>query len=128
MRPWIDRAVELNVQDARFARATARAAAGDRDGALADLVAYLAREPAPEHLAEARALRAGLLDDGGNRAHQSRLPPQLVARIRLVEDRPDAALRALGGACAAGLPRRAAAGDRRRSRIRRSPGGGACLL
>ncbi|MFL5303696.1 MAG: hypothetical protein ACJ8F1_00715 [Polyangia bacterium] len=104
VRPWIDRAVELNVQDARFARATARAAAGDRDGALADLVAYLAREPAPEHLAEARALRAGLLDDAGSGARQSRLPPQLVARIRLVEDRPDAALRALGGACAAGLP------------------------
>ncbi len=105
VRPWIDRAVELNVQDARFARATARAAAADRGGALADLVAYLAREPAPEHLAEARALRTGLLDDAaGNRAHQSRLSPQLVARIRLVEDRPDAALRALGGACAGGLP------------------------
>ncbi len=104
VRPWIDRAVELNVQDARFARATARAAAGERDGALADLVAYLAREPAPEHLAEARALRAGLLDDAGKGAHQSRLPPQLVARIRLVEDRPDAALRALGGTCARGLP------------------------
>jgi len=104
VRPWIDRAVELNVQDARFARATARAAAGDRDGALADLVAYLAREPAPEHLAEARALRAGLLGDAATGAHQARLPPQLVARIRLVEDRPDAALRALGGACAPGLP------------------------
>jgi tetratricopeptide (TPR) repeat protein len=104
VRPWIDRAVELNVQEARFARATARAAAGDRQGALADLVAYLAREPAPEHLAEARAVRAGLLDDAGDHPHQSRLSPQLVARIRLVEDRPDAALRALGGACGSGLP------------------------
>ncbi|HXU61690.1 MAG TPA: ATP-binding protein, partial [Polyangia bacterium] len=104
VRPWMDRAVDLDVQEARFARATARVAAGDRPGALADLVAYLAREPAPAHLDEARALRAGLLDDGGDHAHQARLPPQLVARIRLVEDRPDAALRALGGACAAGLP------------------------
>ncbi len=104
VRPWIDRAVALDVQDARFARATARAAAGDRPGALGDLVAYLAREPAPAHLDEARALRAGLLDDGIDGAHAARLPPQLVARIRLVEDRPDAALRALGGACGPGLP------------------------
>ena len=32
--PWIDRAVALDVQEARFARAAARAAAGDRAGAL----------------------------------------------------------------------------------------------
>jgi len=104
IRPWIDRAVVLDVQEARFARATARAAAGDRSGALADLVAYLAREPAPAHLAEARALRSGLAGEAGEPSHDGRLPPQLVARIRLVEDRPDAALRALGGACASGLP------------------------
>jgi tetratricopeptide (TPR) repeat protein len=104
VRPWIDRAVALDVQEARFARATTRAAAGDRAGALADLVAYLAREPAPAHLAEARALRAGLAEQGSDPANAGRLPPQLVARIRLVEDRPDAALRALGGACAGGLP------------------------
>jgi tetratricopeptide (TPR) repeat protein len=104
VRPWIDRAVALDVQEARFARATTRAAEGDGAGALADLIAYLAREPAPGHLAEARALRAGLVDEGGARTHDDRLPPQLVARIRLVEDRPDAALQALGGACAAGLP------------------------
>ena len=29
-RPWVDRAVALDVQEARFARAVARAAAGDR--------------------------------------------------------------------------------------------------
>ena len=101
--PWIDRAVALDVQEARFARAVARAAAGDRAGALADLVAYVAREPFPEHLAEARALRAGL-GDGAARAGRAgagaaQLSPQLLARIRLLEDRPEAALRALGGSC-----------------------------
>jgi len=97
-RPWIDRAVALDVQEARFSRALARAAAGDRAGALDDLVAYVAREPRPEHLAEARALRAGLAGDAG------RPSAERIARIRLLEDRPDAALRALGGACAPGLP------------------------
>lgn len=107
VRPWIDRAVELDVQEARFARAVARAAAGDRDGALADLVAYVAREPNPEHLAEARALRAGLrgaATDPRSAAHGAQLSPQLLARIRLLEDRPGAARRALGGDCAPGLP------------------------
>jgi tetratricopeptide (TPR) repeat protein len=106
--PWIDRAVALDVQEARFARAVARAAAGDRAGALADLVAYVAREPNPEHLAEARALRAGLgqgaTRDGRAGAGAAQLSPQLLARIRLLEDRPEAARRALGGSCVAGLP------------------------
>ena len=97
-RPWVDRAVVLDVQEARFARALARAAGGDRPGALDDLVAYVAREPRPAHLAEARALRAGLT--GG----EGRPSAERLARIRLLEDRPDAALRALGGVCAAGLP------------------------
>jgi tetratricopeptide (TPR) repeat protein len=102
--PWIDRAVELDVQDARFARAVSRAAADDRAGALGDLIAYLAREPDPEHLAEARALRAGLADGPAGRSRERRPSPQLLARIRLLEDRPDAALRALGGTCAPDLP------------------------
>jgi tetratricopeptide (TPR) repeat protein len=99
---WIDRAVALDVQEARFARAASRAAAGDRAGALEDLVAYVAREPSPEHLAEAQALRAGLAD--GRARAETRPSPQLLARIRLLEDRPDAALRALGGSCTADLP------------------------
>jgi Flp pilus assembly protein TadD len=97
-RPWIDRAVVLDVQEARFARALARAAGGDRAGALDDLVAYVAREPRPAHLVEARALRAGLT---GGEGHPS---AERLAHIRLLEDRPDAALRALGGACAPGQP------------------------
>ncbi len=97
-RPWTDRAVALDVQEARFARALARAAAGDRAGALDDLVAYVAREPRPAHLAEARAVRAGLAGGDG------RPSPELLARIRLLEDRPDAALHALGAPCAVGLP------------------------
>ena len=109
VRPWIDRAVELDVQEARFARAVARAAAGDRAGALDDLVAYIGREPNPEHLAEARALRAGLGDatpTTGRHASagDTRLSPQLLARIRLLEDRPEAARQALGGTCVASLP------------------------
>ena len=106
---WIDRAVELDVQEARFARAATRAVAGDRAGALADLVAYVAREPNPEHLAEARALRAGLgekAEPPGRSEHNddAHLSPRLLARIRLIEDRPDAALRALGGTCTPELP------------------------
>jgi tetratricopeptide (TPR) repeat protein len=107
--PLLDRAVELDVPEARFARAAARAVAGDRAGALADLVAYVAREPNPEHLAEARALRAGLGEkadpserNGGD--DDTHLSPRLLARIRLIEDRPDAALRALGGTCTRELP------------------------
>ena len=107
--PWIDRAVELDVQEARFARAATRAVAGDRTGALADLVAYVAREPNPEHLAEARALRAGLGERGdpserNGHNDDTHLSPRLLARIRLIEDRPDAALRALGGSCTRELP------------------------
>jgi tetratricopeptide (TPR) repeat protein len=103
VRPWIDRAVALDVQEARFARAIARAGAGERAGALSDLVAYVAREPNPEHLAEARALRAGLDDHVGTRGDAQR-SPQLLARIRLLEDRPDAALSALGGKCTRDVP------------------------
>jgi len=103
VRPLIDRAVALDVQEARFARAIARAAGGDRAGALADLTAYVAREPNPEHLAEARALRAEIDDRGGPRNDASP-SPQLLARIRLLEDKPEAALRALGGPCARELP------------------------
>ena len=95
---WIDRAVALDVQEARFARALSRAAGGDRAGALADLVAYVAREPRPAHLAEARALRAGLA--GG----EARPSPERMARIRLLEGHPDAALSALGSNCTADLP------------------------
>ena len=76
MRPLIDRAVALDVQEARFARAIARAAAGDRAGALADLTAYVAREPNPEHLAEARALRAEIDDQAGPRGDAAALAPR----------------------------------------------------
>jgi tetratricopeptide (TPR) repeat protein len=101
--PLIDRAVALDVQEARFARAIGRAAAGDRAGALTDLTAYVAREPTPEHLAEARALRAEIEDRGGGRT-DAQPSPQLLARIRLLEDKPDWALRALGGPCARDVP------------------------
>jgi tetratricopeptide (TPR) repeat protein len=103
VRPLIDRAVALDVQEARFARAIARAAVGDRAGALTDLTAYVAREPNPDHLVEARALRAEIEDQGGPRA-DAQPSPQLLARIRLLEDKPESALRALGGRCARDVP------------------------
>jgi hypothetical protein len=59
----------------RASRARSRArAAGDRAGALADLTAYVAREPNPEHLAEARALRAEIEDRAAPRGDRSRRP------------------------------------------------------
>ncbi|HXU00593.1 MAG TPA: tetratricopeptide repeat protein, partial [Polyangia bacterium] len=103
VRPLIDKAVALDVQEARFARAIARSATGDRAGAISDLTAYVAREPNPEHLAEARALRAEIEDRAGPRG-DSQPSPQLLARIRLLEDKPEWALRALGGPCARDVP------------------------
>ena len=88
VRPLMDRAVALDVQEARFARAIARAATGDRAGARDDLVAYVAREPNPEHLAEARALRAELEDQPAGARGDAQSSPLLLARIRLLEDKP----------------------------------------
>jgi tetratricopeptide (TPR) repeat protein len=97
-RPWIDRAVELGNEEARFGRASLRAAAGDQPGALADLRDYLAAEPAPPRLDEARALRTTL-----GKASVSDSPERLV-HLWLSEDRPQNALTALGGTCHVGLP------------------------
>jgi Flp pilus assembly protein TadD len=95
--PWIDRAVELGSSEGRYPRAALRLEQGDRPGALEDLLAYAA-SPQPQHLAEALALRAQVL-----------APPHddvkaLQARLRLAEDRPEAALAALGARCAKGEP------------------------
>ena len=97
-RPWIDHAVELGVQEARFARASLRAAAGERAGALDDLRNYVAAEPSPPRLEEARALRVTL---GTATAADS---PERLAHRLLAADRPGEALAALGGSCAPGLP------------------------
>ncbi len=98
--PWIDRAVELGAPEARYQRALLRLAAGDRPSALADLTEYAATAPPPAHLDEARGLRAQLVP-------AARLDPiEAQARARLAEDRPEAALVALGGRCEAGRPAR----------------------
>ena len=98
--PWIDRAVELGAPEARYQRALLRLAAGDRSGALGDLTEYAASAPPPAHLEEARGLRAQLVPP-------ARLDPiEAQARARLAEDRPEAALVALGGRCDAGRPAR----------------------
>ncbi|MCA1826349.1 MAG: hypothetical protein ABR567_15505 [Myxococcales bacterium] len=95
--PWVDRAVELGTGEARFVRAGLRLEQADRGGALADLVAYAA-SPQPQHLEEARALRAQ------STAPSRSDPSALQARLRLVEDRPEAALAVLGARCAADTP------------------------
>ena len=96
-RPWIDRAVELGVEEARFARASARAAAGDKSGALEDLRDYVATEPSPPRLEEARALRLSLTTASDD-------SPERLAHGKLAQDKPSEALAALGGSCRKGLP------------------------
>jgi len=95
--PWVDRAVQLGAAEAHFVRAGLRLEQADRGGALDDLVAYAASAQ-PQHLEEARVLRAQLI--APPRADAS----ALQARLRLAEDRPEAALAVLGGRCAAETP------------------------
>jgi tetratricopeptide (TPR) repeat protein len=95
--PTIDRAVQLGVPEARYQRAALRLEQGDRAGALEDLLAY-ASSPQPAHLQEARALRAELMPPARSDV------ATLQARLRLAEDRPEAALAALGARCVAGAP------------------------
>jgi Flp pilus assembly protein TadD len=91
--PWIDQAIQLGANEALLLRAKLRTNPQD---ALQDLRAYTAAKD-PQELEEARSLR-------------SQLDPALAidvdalrARLRLAEDRPEAAIAALGGACVAGL-------------------------
>jgi hypothetical protein len=121
--PWLDRAAVLGNAEALLFRARLRLQQGNADvresaasrgeesaasrgEALQDLIAY-ASSPEPRHLDEARALRAQIEqpareDDAA-----------LVARLRLTEDLPEAALAALGGKCArsAGEARLVALGE-----------------
>ena len=97
--PWVDRAVHLGNGEALLFRA--RLAAEPR-AALQDLLAYAASRD-PQHLDEARALRMQL------EAPREDLK-NLLARLRLNEDRPDAALAALGGKCDPGSPQSLALG------------------
>jgi tetratricopeptide (TPR) repeat protein len=96
--PWIDRAVDLGVEEARFGRASLRAAAGDRARALADLRDYVAAEATPPRLEEARALRTTLLAAAGPGS------PERFVHLKLADDHPAEALGALGGPCRPGLP------------------------
>jgi tetratricopeptide (TPR) repeat protein len=87
--PWVDRAVQLGVAEALLFRARLRT---QPEEALQDLLAYTASRE-PQHLDEARALRA-LLESPRREDLAG-----LLARLRLNEDRPEAALAALGGKC-----------------------------
>ncbi len=95
-RPWVERAANLGLGEALFARALLRQAKGDRAGALSDLTAYVASDAQPPRLDEARALRRTL------RPHDSNLtmaPPITAARLHLFADEPGQALRILGAPC-----------------------------
>jgi tetratricopeptide (TPR) repeat protein len=93
----LDRAIELGSSEARWRRGELRAATGDRAGALADLTDYVAREPNPAHLDEARALRATLVPSDGALVERQ-------AFLALLADRAPDAERLLGGPCRAELP------------------------
>ena len=94
--PWIDQAVEAGAPEALFVRAQLRLERGTPTAAVADLVAYAA-SPDPQHLDEARLLRSQLLA-------ASRTDLALIqARRKLAEDRPEAALAAVGDRCAPGI-------------------------
>jgi tetratricopeptide (TPR) repeat protein len=93
----LDRAIELGSSEGRWRRAELRAATGDRAGALADLTDYVAREPNPAHLDEARALRATLVPS-------ETAPLERQAFLALLADRAPEAERLLGGPCRADLP------------------------
>jgi len=94
--PFIDRAVEAGTSEGRFVRAQLRLEQANREGAIEDLVAYAA-SPDPQHLEEARLLRSQLVS--ASRADLG----LLQARRRLAEDRPEAALAAIGDRCEAGV-------------------------
>lgn len=96
-RPWIDRAVELGIEEARFARASLHAAAGEPAQALEDLRDYVASQPSPPRLEDARALRLTLS------APREDSPERLVHGM-LAQDKPSEALALLGGRCRKGLP------------------------
>jgi signal transduction histidine kinase len=94
--PFIDRAVDLDAPEARFVRAQLRIEQGYGPRALEDLLAYAASRD-PQHLDEARLLRSRLV--AGSRTEVE----LLQARRRLAEDRPEAALAALGERCESSL-------------------------
>ena len=93
--PWIDRAVEVDAPEARLVRARLRMEQGDGPRAVEDLLAYAASRD-PRQLDEARLLRSRLVA-------ASRTDVELLrARQRLAEDRPEAALAAIGTSCESG--------------------------
>jgi tetratricopeptide (TPR) repeat protein len=95
----LERAVALGSHDARWWRADLRAATGDRGGALTDLIEYVAGEPNPPHIDEARALRAMLMA-----RPETADPAAEQALLALLADRPREAERLLGGPCRRELP------------------------
>ena len=127
VRPLIDRAVALDVQEARFARAIARAATGDRAGAR--------RRPDRLRRARAEPRAPGRGARAARRARGSREPARRCAALaRAAGAHPPARGQARRGAARARWPcarERAGRSSGRAGpgqRVRRSAGGGARLL
>lgn len=93
LRRLLDRAVALDVAEARFERGLLRSEDNDREGGLFDLRAYVASEPQAPGLDEARGVLAARGDE----------PPQaaLLARVYLLQEHPTEAAEVLGGRCEA---------------------------
>lgn len=100
-RAWLDRAIDLGITAALLERARLRSEAGDRQAALADLLGYVAAEPRPAGLEEARALLLRLRDADVGTLLGSPDPALALSRLRLLADRPAEALDVLGGRCEA---------------------------
>ena len=99
VRPWIDRAVALGANEARFARAVLRAQTADPVGALADLTTYVASESKPPHLDFARSLRASLVPSAASAGAGGGQTPERQAELALAGNRAAEARRLLGGSC-----------------------------
>lgn len=92
VRPWLDQAVRLGVVAARLDRGLLRIEDDDRPGGIVDLLHYVSSESDP---------KAPGLDEA--RAQLSTTAPQdparVLARVKLLDDRPREAAEILGGRC-----------------------------
>jgi tetratricopeptide (TPR) repeat protein len=97
IRPWLDRAVSLGLQAARFERGLLRIEEGEREGGIIDLMHYVADEPAPAGLEEARGALTDLQKSAPGDVDRD--PARILSRVKLLSDRPREAADLLGGRC-----------------------------
>lgn len=101
IRPWLDRAVSLGLHAARFERGLLRIEEGEREGGIIDLMHYVADEPAPSGLEEARGALTDLQKSApaNGDGDGDRDPARILSRVKLLADRPREAADLLGGRC-----------------------------